>query len=47
MTNRIVGYALDIASVRRSTKARAALGVLFVLTMGKCEAGLPVDSKAK
>ncbi|MCJ1320542.1 hypothetical protein MMC15_005882 [Xylographa vitiligo] len=29
----VFGYALDIASVRRSTKARAALGVLFVLTM--------------
>ena len=29
----IFGNALDIKSVRRSTKARAALGVLFVLTM--------------
>ena len=29
----IVGFALDIKTVRRSTKAKAALAVLFVLTM--------------
>ena len=42
MTNRILGYALDIESVRRSIRARAALVVLFVLTMGKLVAVLSV-----
>ena len=42
IANRIIGYALDIESIRRSIKARVALIVLFVLTMGMCKALLSI-----